>query len=479
MNLKVLTVSGITLLCLNAQMVQAKKPVPFLKNRLAHTSGLSVEQHIAKAKKMAMEFSRNNQKLSSPLAKTTATGSRIIAYANRTLDGSSMLLIDTAKLYYTGDRGGDMKSDFVKFDSALSLTYDETLSMLRKDYRQTQAFDVLSNISSGKGQVWNATSASFENESQSFYTSTAAKKRATDSSQNWDGSAWENSSKRIVKYDASNNIITDSNFDWDGSSWTGSAVYSYTYTAAKKVATLKVSINLSSIWLDVYTETSTYDASGYLTQTLSKVLDFATMSLENNSRSTYTNDASGNATVQMVENWNTTDMAWEKSFNYLNQYDASNNRVISIEQTWNTADAKFDTSSRTRSTYNAYNQLTSDAIAAWDGVSAWELNDSTTYYYEDYTVSSIKKDVLSTFEARVYPIPANDVLNIAATVEQSQNIQIALLDIQGRIILSQSVMATQQLNQKVSVSNIPSGNYLLQLKGDKGYDVVKQVSIAH
>jgi hypothetical protein len=479
MNLKVITVSGLSLLCLNTHMVQAKKPVPFLKNKLAYTSGLSVEQHIVLAKKRAMELSRSSQKFSSPLAKTTAIGSRIIAYANRTLDGSSMLLIDTAKLYYTGDRGGDMKSDFVKFDSALSLTYDETLSMLRKDYRQTQTFDALNNISSGKGQVWNATSASYENENQSYYTSTVAKKRATDSSQNWDGSAWENSSKRIAKYDASNNIVTDSNFDWDGISWVESAVYSYTYTSAKKVATFKVSINLSSIWLDVYSETSTYDASGYLIQSLSKVLDFTTMSLENDSRNTYTNDASGNATVQMVESWNTTDMVWEKSINYLNQYDAANNRLISIEQTWNTADAKFDTSSRTRSTYNAFNQLTSDAIASWDGVSAWELNDSTTYYYEDYTVSSIKKDVLSTSDAKVYPIPANDVLNIIATVDHTQNVQIALLDIQGRVIMSQSVMAIQQLNQKVPVSNIPSGNYLLQLKGDKGFDVVKQISIAH
>ncbi len=100
------------------------------------------------------------------------------------------------------------------------------------------------------------------------------------------------------------------------------------------MATFKVSINLSSIWLDVYSETSTYDASGYLIQSLSKVLDFTTMSLENDSRNTYTNDAGGNATVQMVESWNATDMVWEKSFNYINQYDAANNRLISIEQIW-------------------------------------------------------------------------------------------------------------------------------------------------
>lgn len=480
MNLKTLALSGLALLCLNGKEAQAKKNIPVLKKNVSHSSRLSLEQHIAKAQKIAKQLTQNTQKFSSPYAKTTATSSRIVAFANRVLDGSSMLLIDTAKLYYTGERGGDMKSDFVKFDSAVSLTFDETLAALRKDYRQTQTFDAINNIISDKGQVWDAATLSYENESQSFYTSTAAKKVATDSSQDWVGSAWENSSKRIVKYDASNNIVSDTNFDWDGSEWTANAVYTYTYTAAKKVATMNVYLNVSSVWLNAYSIAYTYDASGFLIQDLSKLLNFTTMSLENSNKNTYTNDAAGNPTTQLVEEWNSMDMVWEKTFKYLNQFDAAKNNIVTIEQMWNMTDSKFDTTTRTTSTYNTYNQVTTESIADWDAATAsWDMNDSTTYYYQDYTTTAIKEDVTAKADFKVYPIPANDALTVMASVGTTQNVQISLLDIQGRSVLSQSVSDAQQLNQRISVSNIPSGNYLLQLKGDKGLNMVKQISIAH
>jgi hypothetical protein len=70
---------------------------------------------------------------------------------------------------------------------------------------------------------------------------------------------------------------------------------------------------------------------------------------------------------------------------------------------------------------------------------------------------------------KVYPIPANEVLNISAI----QNIEIqsiAVYDILGQIVIA---LPNLKDISKIDVSNLSSGNYFINIKSDKGSSSMK------
>jgi hypothetical protein len=69
----------------------------------------------------------------------------------------------------------------------------------------------------------------------------------------------------------------------------------------------------------------------------------------------------------------------------------------------------------------------------------------------------------------VYPIPADEVLNISAI--QNVEIQsIAVYDILGQMVIA---LPNLKDTSKIDVSNLRTGNYFLKIKSDKGSSSVK------
>ena len=72
----------------------------------------------------------------------------------------------------------------------------------------------------------------------------------------------------------------------------------------------------------------------------------------------------------------------------------------------------------------------------------------------------------------MYPNPANEVLNIdiELTSHQGNEVEIEIMDINGRIIHSQHAQLDRGYNHlEVDLSEIPSGVYMINFAGTKDY----------
>ncbi len=76
----------------------------------------------------------------------------------------------------------------------------------------------------------------------------------------------------------------------------------------------------------------------------------------------------------------------------------------------------------------------------------------------------------------VYPIPANNYLNVNVSLNDAQSTQIRVIDAFGKVITIQN-HSTKDINTRINVSELPSGVYYLEFGNDSGRSLEKFVVI--
>ncbi len=483
MNIKTMTLSGLMILGFCSTDVFARKQ-PTLGTKPAVLSRYNTrDQNIIAFKKQMTGLKNKAEKSKLATGKTTALNSRLIAEAYREFDGSVFTLNDTIRASYTGARGGDLKSDYIKYDSVRM--FDVSTGTPTVYGVQNQLFDTQDNIIFYKAKDWDNSLSMLVDFSRNYFSYNTDNKRTQDSAQSWDGTAWENDTRTTYTYTASKMIASETAEQWGGTAWANFSRTVYTYTAADKVATTEVQFWMGSGWSSFGKQTNTYDAvSGTLTTELVEIDMTASGTLEPYSLTTYGYDAAKNAIIEDNQGWNSTASAWENNYTRQNTYDASGNKTIVIESFRDDVSGLItDTFSRNMYTYNAYKQMTRDESQMYNpSTHAFETTPGDyrdTYYYEEFSPAGIKENPETKATVNLYPVPARDVLNITATMETAQAITISVSDIQGRVMQTVSLPSASSINTAISVANIPSGNYFIQLIGTKGAQVARQIIVAH
>lgn len=80
----------------------------------------------------------------------------------------------------------------------------------------------------------------------------------------------------------------------------------------------------------------------------------------------------------------------------------------------------------------------------------------------------------------VYPNPANSAINVNFSVENNSAVQVELLDLSGRLILTKNELNIEngKVEESFDCSAIPNGNYLMNVKiNDKV--ITKNVAVSH
>ncbi len=97
-------------------------------------------------------------------------------------------------------------------------------------------------------------------------------------------------------------------------------------------------------------------------------------------------------------------------------------------------------------------------------VPAWRTSNSNT-------VTALVVGKLTTDEIKLYPNPTNSILNID-NLSNSQNVNICIIDVTGKILLSHYIHASESL--QLNVSDLAQGLYLVEIKSDEGATVHKK-----
>lgn len=128
-------------------------------------------------------------------------------------------------------------------------------------------------------------------------------------------------------------------------------------------------------------------------------------------------------------------------------------------------------SSKTLYIHNNNNLYKRLAHKYWDNnTNAWQYRqDDTvlTYYYKPNT-TSIKNTVNNNITCRIYPIPASSFINLDIVWQKEQDFTIAIYNMQGQLVHQTAAEATLHYHQQMPVADLPSGNYILEIRSQEG-----------
>jgi hypothetical protein len=406
------------------------------------------------------------------------TSSRLIAEAHWSNNGVSFTPVDSSSFNYSSARGGDLKTT-PKFDNSYTWTYDT--GAYTNSYYYVQSFDANNNITSKIAEFWNGTS--WQNLSNTLYTYNSSNKMTTMILQNWNGTSWapvsqdvysynangklvidqyqqwnsltsmfDIASQRTYYYDASNNKINETDQVYSGGSPTYSNQWAYTYSATNQLLTTTFN-TWTGVWSPSTLTTNTYDSSGNMINVLYQTYDGVTTSWVNSTLDIYSG------------------------------FTGNHLPALDIRQNWNgTGSGTWDNAIQYMFTYNSYGQMTSSTGQSWNivGVFEFALGDPmANYYYQTYgTVNEVKSITNKGGDAKLYPVPSSDVLNVDLTWNEAQAASIAIYDAQGKVVRQWSTPVATSYSSTVSVNNLSEGVYFMQINGTEG-QIVKKIVIAH
>jgi hypothetical protein len=412
------------------------------------------------------------------------TSSRLVAAANWYNNGAIFKPLDSTAYTYTNPRGGDLMHT-LKYNTATNWQVVSPDTVYSNNTTTYQQFDASNNIISQTNTVWNSTT-----------------------------STWDNTTKTLYFYDATNRVDTMVAQVWGGSNWVNVSRDVYTYTAGTSSHLFSIQHQLwnsSTLGFDANTQrTFYYNVSGSLIQEIGQTYNSSTSTYNYTDKYdytytsanmpatttysvwtggswvamnmyTYSYDASNNRTSELYQTYNTTTMAWDNvTLENFSSF-VSGNPQLEIDQKWDTAAGGSWKNNLERTySYNSYNQLVNSVDESWNVAGFWEHANgdrASNYYYETYSTAGVNY-VAANGEVNIFPIPAQNTLNIKLNWNEAQAFTVAIYDMNGAVVRTWSVPATAQYTTGISTANFASGNYVVKIAGTNG-QIVKQIVVAH
>ena len=408
------------------------------------------------------------------------TSSRLTAQAHWSSNGATLIANDSTAYSYSNGRGGDLKHT-LKYDNATNWIFLGDTAY-NNNYYYLQTFDANNNLLGTITQFWSGTA--WVNWTNVLYTYNSNNTVATATYQTWGGSSWVNSSQDVYSYNTAGQLYSDQNNSWNS--------LSITFTPnTQKIYTYDISGNLVSEVDQVYNSASTlydYTAEYIYTYSGTELLTttyktWSGSAWVNNYMYTNTYDTTGDLLTNLYSSYNGT--AWvNQSLKVFSSFTATGSNLPQIEtdQTWDTTGSGSWTNvKRYMYTYNSYGQMTTSIGESWNVGVGWEFalgDPAAFYYYGTYTATSVKNVANNVGNVNVYPVPAQNIVNIDLNWAVAQSATISVYDMNGKQVSKLDAPMGAQYHGTLSVNNLADGMYVIRIEGTQG-QIVKQIVVAH
>jgi len=114
--------------------------------------------------------------------------------------------------------------------------------------------------------------------------------------------------------------------------------------------------------------------------------------------------------------------------------------------------------------YGAFNATNSDGNGSGDSIFTSRLTVAENFSTGLSSLSEISKNITT------YPNPVTDQLHITNALNSLGEIQLSIIDINGRLVKS---VANATINSTIDVSDLARGNYMLKIDTEKGAIIKK------
>jgi hypothetical protein len=402
-------------------------------------------------------------------AKTTAT-LRLSAIAKRNSAVSPPSLTDSTRYAYNDTRGWGTDNP-VLWDTADYYTMPATASQ-----KYVQTFDGHNNILTRTTLVADG-SGSWNNNATDTFTYDAADHVLKHVSYQWTlPGTWQISSNMAYYYSGGLLDSTiEASYAFGIPDKTTREVYSYN---TKNIVATVLESTLDAgagNWEEQFYFTRNFDPADALALSETVAIPYTGGWLKV-VKYRYSYDASGNRVTQLLSAFDGAD--WVDYMNVLIDYNTSNKpaQVLMIDME---TDPSLPDSTRDNYVYNAENLIATITTEQLDhAAGSFMPKEMVTYYYSE-KIPKLITTVNHGGSVSLYPVPVNDELTLDLQWDKVQKAAIAICDLQGRVWQQWALPAVQQYKEKVTLRNLPSGNYILRISGSENARVTQAFTIVH
>ncbi|RYD58194.1 MAG: T9SS type A sorting domain-containing protein [Sphingobacteriales bacterium] len=172
-------------------------------------------------------------------------------------------------------------------------------------------------------------------------------------------------------------------------------------------------------------------------------------------------------TLEGTEEFTWDGFNWQQSKTHSYTYDTKGNKLTDLLQTWNISSHIYVNAKKEIYSYNMYSQPLNISTYTWKD-NAWGVGEGDTElrFYYDFPTSVASVDVEHA-SVHTYPVPATDIVNLNIDWTIPQQFSIALLDAQGRVVRQWEEAPQVKYLERISVSDLASGNYFIKVTGER------------
>lgn len=262
---------------------------------------------------------------------------------------------------------------------------------------------------------------------------------------------------------------------WNETAWLNYSLQNITYNAAGNPLVMNLQQWVGTSWIDRSMVTYTYDDRGNNTGYLRQV--FIDNAWINNRKITSSFNAAGKPLSSVYELWNKGNSSWFFSFRSTYSYEVSGYPGSRLDETMDTVTGLWNNYGLIRYTYDAIGNSTDCIYQQWTnnqwrpGLGYLDLYSRGEEVYSVYGYCQYKATFTSYFNGigepaevssfSVNPNPAADHLRVVCSRELSFPVLMAVVDLQGREVLSFQIGTTETT---VNIGSLPPGIYFLKTK---------------
>lgn len=396
---------------------------------------------------------------------------RLISFCTYSLPqlGVTYLAQDSLVYRYSGSRAIDSAwGANPAYDTCYRWTF--TAGAYQPQVRYIETFGANGHVSSDTVWNWNTVTQSFDyNYFQlKSYTANNLAERSDFYQRDITNDKWFLQRSGFKYYNSGNYQIYDIGINWDTTTMTYTDTASYNAETRDSHGNVTADTLLSkngSNW-DIYI--GSFDSAGNETIQLNqhKFLPRDSNVWRNSSKTFYTYDASGYLFTDTLLAPDST--GWHNVQIQNFTYDLHHNLTGWITLTADSS-GRWSPFKKTIRTFDSYDMITSSRIVTADTSGAWAPAPGdgwSLYHYELVPVSGIAG--ISTGDARIYPVPAADMLSLDLTWPDAHASTVTIYDMTGRSYYSATLPCTASYHGYIPLHGLPAGLYTLRVEGANG-----------
>ncbi|RYE23688.1 MAG: T9SS type A sorting domain-containing protein [Sphingobacteriales bacterium] len=404
-----------------------------------------------------------------PQQLTNAVNSRLIAssFYQYSTTTAAFSQADTMMYRYSNGRGGDLVQP-IKADTVARVGFPQSTPI--SVFFDANTYDANDNMLTHLELVNN--SGIFTVKHLKHFVYDAANRIINDTSfEPSIAGTWEPSIAVTYTYDASGNLKEQQYFGYAGGNWQPYPwqIIDHTYTAGNQLLNQVILAGSGgTTTTPQYRNLFTY-SGGNRTSWTYQSWDFTNNLWKDEQKEDYWYNTAGDL-EELVSYIDLPIIGLDTQGKNVYTYDANHNLTQTLGIWFNSNTRTFYEANRLTFTSNSYGQTTRVISETAGGTSGWTYESGDFdyhYYYEDYYPTTVAKLQQQGGALKVYPVPANNSLNVDIKWDVEQAYTLTIADMMGRVVHSEQ--RTENSEQSaIDISMLPAGAYNIILKGDKG-----------